>query len=97
MTAQTWTATTDALPANGSRVLCFIPEHSFFLPGKSGEVELREVVIMRFAEDFFLHNPSKTGYSGAPHFWLGEGTSNRFFAEVSHWQALPQSPEGAAH
>jgi hypothetical protein len=34
-------------------------------------------------------NPSKTGYTGPPHFWLGEGTSNRFFAEVTHWLPLP--------
>ncbi len=92
MNLQTWTATADALPENGARVLCFLPRNSVYLPGKTGDLELREVVIMRFAEDFFLHNPSKTGYTGAPHFWLGEGTSNRFFSEVSHWRTLPQVP-----
>lgn len=92
MNPQTWTATAHALPENGARVLCFLPGNNVYLPGKTGEMELREVVIMRFAEDFFLHNPSKTGYTGEPHFWLGEGTSNRFFAEVSHWRELPPVP-----
>jgi hypothetical protein len=54
---------------------------------------LREVVILRFAKDFFLTNPSKTGYTGAPHFWLGEGTSNRFFTEVTHWMPIPVAPK----
>ena len=92
MSKETWTAIAEALPLNGARVLCFLPGNSVYLPGKTGDMEMREVVIMRFAEDFFLHNPSKTGYTGEPHFWLGEGTSNRFFAEVSHWRTLPLAP-----
>jgi hypothetical protein len=56
-----------------------LPTNVVFLPGKTGASELRDVVILRFAEDFFVKNPSKTGYSGSPHFWLGEGTSNRYF------------------
>lgn len=87
-----WTAVKDALPEDGQRVLCFVPGHNVYLPGKTGATELREVVLMRFAKDFFVHNPSKTGYSGPAHFWLGEGTSNRFFAEVTHWMALPAQP-----
>lgn len=87
-----WTPTKQALPQDGARVLCYIPGNSVYLPGKTGAMELREVVVMRFAEDFFLKNASKTGYSGPPHFWLGEGTSNRFFPEVTHWSALPTKP-----
>lgn len=87
-----WTPTAEALPNDGARVLCFCPGNSVHLPGKSGDTELREVVVMRFAHDFFLNSPSKTGYSGPPHFWLGEGTSNRFFAEVTHWMPLPEKP-----
>jgi hypothetical protein len=87
-----WTAISEALPDDGQRVLCFIAGHAVYLPGKTGATELREVVVMKFARDFFVKNPSKTGYSGEPHFWLGEGTSNRFFQEVSHWMALPETP-----
>lgn len=82
----------EALPADGQRVLCFVPGHTVFLPGKTGASELREVVVMRFALDFFVKNPSRTGYTGTPHFWLGEGTSNRFFHEVTHWMPLPERP-----
>ncbi len=87
-----WISVNDALPEDGARVLCFTPGNSVFLPGKTGATELREVVVMRFACDFFVNNPSKTGYTGAPHFWLGEGTSNRFFHEVTHWMLLPERP-----
>jgi hypothetical protein len=82
----------DRLPHDGQRVLCYLPRSTVYLPGKTGATEERPVVIMRFAQDFFLKNPSRTGYSGSPHFWLGEGTSNRFFAEVTHWLPLPEAP-----
>lgn len=87
-----WTRVDEALPRDGERVLCYVPGHTVFLPGKTGASELREVVVMRFALDFFMKNPSKTGYTGTPHFWLGEGTSNRFFHEVTHWMPLPERP-----
>jgi hypothetical protein len=51
---------------------------------------------MRFALDFFLKNPSKTGHTASTHFWLGEGSSNRFFHEVSHWMPLPPAPSDSA-
>lgn len=73
-------------------MLCYLPVNTVYLPGKTGASETRHVVIMRFAHDFFVKNVSKTGYTGAPHFWLGEGTSNRFFHEVSHWMPMPVEP-----
>ena len=87
-----WIPVEERLPADGQRVLCYLPNNTVYLPGKTGATEPRHVVIMRFAHDFFLKNVSKTGYSGTPHFWLGEGTSNRFFHEVTHWMALPGEP-----
>jgi hypothetical protein len=87
-----WIHVADRLPEDGARVLCHLPENAIFLPGKSGSTEQRNVVIMRFARDFFLKNPSKTGHTGSPHFWLGEGSSNRFFHEVDHWMELPAVP-----
>ena len=74
-------------------MLCYLPRNVVFLPGKTGASELRDVVILRFAKDFFVKNPSKTGYSGSPHFWLGEGTSNRYFDDVGYWMALPEITE----
>ena len=88
----TWNAVADRLPANGQRVLCYLPTNKVFLPGKTGAFEERNVVVMRFALDFFIANPSKTGYSGVPHFWLGEGTKHFGFHEVAHGIALPETP-----
>jgi len=87
-----WTSAADQLPPDGARVLCYLPDNAVYLPGKTGAMEQRNVVVMRFAKDFFLTNPSKTGYQGPPHFWLGEGTSNRFFLEITHWMPLPATP-----
>ncbi|HQW04339.1 MAG: DUF551 domain-containing protein [Flavobacteriales bacterium] len=88
-----WISTKERLPEDGTRVLCYLPRNVVFLPGKTGASELRDVVILRFAKDFFVKNPSKTGYSGSPHFWLGEGTSNRYFDDVVYWMALPEITE----
>jgi hypothetical protein len=87
-----WTSVNDVLPENGQRVLCWVPANRVYLPGADGSFEERPVVILRFSKDHFLHNPSKTGYQGSPHFWLGEGTSNRFFQDVEYWMALPPQP-----
>ena len=82
------------LPEDGERVLCYVPDHSVYLPGKTGARENRNVIILKFQKDYFLKNPSKTGYTGSPHFWSGEGTSNHFFADVTHWRSLPEGPMG---
>jgi hypothetical protein len=87
-----WIPITERLPVDGARVLCHIPGNRIYLPGKSGAMEERPVQVLRFARDWFLSNPSKTGYKGSPHFWLGEGVSNHFFDDVTHWMPLPQAP-----
>jgi hypothetical protein len=87
-----WTSITEQLPEDGARVLCWIPGHTVYLPGKTGATELREAVILRVAKDHFVKNPSKTGKATGPLFWLGEGTSNHFFEDVTHWMPLPNGP-----
>ncbi|HQV73897.1 MAG: DUF551 domain-containing protein [Flavobacteriales bacterium] len=87
-----WIPISQQLPEHGSRVLCHLPNNTVFLPGKTGATEERNVVVLRFAKDFFLTNPSRTGHTGPPHFWLGEGTSNKFFTDVTHWMPLPEVP-----
>lgn len=87
-----WIPLNEHLPEDGQRCLCHLPNNEVYLPGKTGATESRPVVILRFVKDHFVKNPSRTGYSGVPHFWLGEGTSNRFFSEVSHWMPLPERP-----
>lgn len=86
-----WTRVADRLPGDGDRVLCYLPGNKVFLPGMRGAEE-RNVVVLRFARDFFLKNPSKTGKASGDHFWLGEGGSNHFFADVTHWMPLPEEP-----
>jgi hypothetical protein len=85
MDAHAWIPCTERLPEDGQRVLGW-------LPSKTGATEERNSVILRFAHDFFVKNPSKTGKATGPHFWIGEGTSNHFFEEVTHWMELPEAP-----
>ena len=87
-----WISITERLPGNGDRVLCWVPGHQVYLPGKTGATELREVVILRFLKDHFAQNPSKTGKATSPHLWAGEGSSNQFFEAVTHWRPLPIGP-----
>jgi hypothetical protein len=85
---QQWTSVNDSLPEDEQRVLVFVPNNKFFLPGKSGEFEMREVMIMKFCKDFYPPQSEK-GIKYGVHFWGGEGNSNLFFNAVSHWMPLP--------
>lgn len=87
-----WIAIAERLPEDGQRVLCYLPANTVYLPGKTGATEERHVIVLRFMKDWFLKNTSKTGKASGDHFWLGEGSSNHFFADVTHWMPLPQHP-----
>lgn len=89
MITQNWISVQDSLPENEERVLVFVPNNKFFLPGKTGEMELREVMIMKFCKDFYPANSEK-GLKHGVHFWGGEGNSNLFFHSVTHWMPLPK-------
>jgi hypothetical protein len=86
-----WISVADTLPEDGQRVLGFIPENKVFLPGKDFEFELREVVVLRFCKDFYARNEEKRTKHGL-HFWAGEGNSNHFFKDVTHWRPVPTGP-----
>ncbi|HEY8403329.1 MAG TPA: DUF551 domain-containing protein [Flavobacteriales bacterium] len=87
-----WKSTKESLPEDGQRVLGYIPNNKVFLPGKSGEFEMREVVILHFCKDFYTQGTEKYEKYG-PHFWQGEGNSNHFFHDVTHWMEIPSKPE----
>ena len=56
------------------------------------QFEIREVIVLRFCKDFYALNEEKKMKYGL-HFWSGEGNSNQFFKDVSHWQPIPSPPE----
>ena len=88
---ENWIAVTERLAANDERVLAFLPGNRVFLPGKDLAFETREVIVLRFCEDYFADNPEKREKHGR-HFWAGEGNSNHFFADVTHWMPMPAAP-----
>ena len=86
-----WTSAKDLLPPHEKRVLGYVPGNKVFLPGKSGEFELREVIVLKFIRDFYPVGSEKFEKHG-PHFWQGEGNSNHFFSDVTHWMEIPERP-----
>lgn len=86
-----WIKVEEQLPEDQQRILAFVPGNKVFLPGKSGEFELREVIVLRFLKDFYPEGSEKYAKHG-PHFWQGEGNSNHFFKDVTHWIAMPEKP-----
>lgn len=86
-----WIDIEKQLPEDGQRVLAFIPHNKVFLPGKSLEFEIREVIVLHFLKDFYENGTPKYEKHG-PHFWQGEGNSNHFFSDVSHWMPIPIGP-----
>jgi hypothetical protein len=88
-----WISLTDRLPENNQRVLAFLPNNLIYLPGKTGDVRFTPVIFLRFALDFFKESNPKREKFG-PHFWVGEGQSNHYFNDVTHWMPAPAGPNG---
>ena len=86
-----WIAVADRLPEDDQRVLAFIPGNRVFLPGKDLAFEVREVIVLRFCADYFADQAEKCEKHGR-HFWAGEGNSNHFFSDVTHWMPMPEGP-----
>lgn len=86
-----WYSITEKLPEDGERVMGYVPGNKVFLPGKSGEFEIREVIVLKFCMNFYPEGSEKHQKYGA-HFWQGEGNSNHFFSDVTHWMEIPSPP-----
>ena len=85
-----WIACLDRLPEHGQRVLAVVPGNEVLLPGKAS-FELREVLVLRFMENFFAAQSDQADHHGR-HFWSGEGASNQYFGAVTHWMPMPTAP-----
>ncbi|MDG1261986.1 MAG: DUF551 domain-containing protein [Flavobacteriales bacterium] len=86
-----WIDISDSLPEHEQRVLAFIPENKVYLPGLELIAEKREVIVLKFLKDFYIDRPEKQEKHGL-HFWQGEGNSNHFFSDVTHWAPIPDGP-----
>ena len=87
-----WIDIKDQKPEDGQKVICYLPENYQYLPGKTGEKRFEPILILRFSSFFFKEGTEKF-YKYGPHFWLGEGLSNHYFPDVSHWMLMPKGPE----
>ena len=90
MALDQWIPCNETLPKNGQRVLGVVPGNEVLLPGKAS-FEMREVLVLRFMENFFAAQADKAGAHGR-HFWSGEGASNQYFEAVTHWMPVPEPP-----
>jgi hypothetical protein len=86
-----WIDINNELPLDNQRVLAYIPDNKVFLPGMQLDYAIREVVILHFRKNFFEENEGKRKKYGL-HFWSGEGNSNHYFQDVTHWKAIPEVP-----
>lgn len=87
-----WIEVNKKLPEHEQRVLAYIPTNKVYLPGMEMKFELREVIVLKFLKDFYIDRPDKQEKHGL-HFWQGEGNSNHFFADVTHWSPMPDAPQ----
>jgi len=86
-----WIDIENELPLDNQRVLAYIPDNKVFLPGMQLDYAVREVIVLHFRKNFFEDNEEKRKKYGL-HFWSGEGNSNHFFQDVTHWKAIPEAP-----
>ena len=86
-----WIDIENELPLDNQRVLAYIPDNKVFLPGMQLDYAIREVIVLHFRKNFFEDNEEKRKKYGL-HFWSGEGNSNHFFQDVTHWKAIPKAP-----
>jgi len=86
-----WIDIENELPLDNQRVLAYIPDNKVFLPGMQLDYAVREVIVLHFRKNFFEDNEEKRKKYGL-HFWSGEGNSNHFFNDVTHWKAIPKAP-----
>lgn len=88
-----WIDITDQLPQNQQLVIAYLPCNFVPKPGNPTDVDLKAIKILKFEENFYGPHKAKHKNNEGVHFWSGEGLSNHFFQEVSHWMPLPNFPK----
>jgi hypothetical protein len=86
-----WIDIEKEIPQDNQRILAYIPDNKVFLPGMQLDYAMREVVVLHFRKNFFSDNEEKRNKHGL-HFWSGEGNSNHYYYDVTHWRAIPEGP-----
>lgn len=87
-----WINVSDQLPRDRQLVLAYIPDNWVSVPGAPTEKEHHPIKMLRFELNFYGAHKPRHKNSLSDHFWSGEGLSNHFFQEVTHWMELPQKP-----
>lgn len=88
----TWINVKDKLPEDGQTVLAYLPENHVPIPGNPSETEFKPIKILTFNKNFYGAHRPRHKNSLSDDFWSGNGLSNHFFQEVSHWMPLPAQP-----
>ncbi len=88
-----WISIDIQLPNDEQMVIAFLPNNWVPLPGDPTEKALQNVKMLRFNKNFYGPHKTRHKNSSSDHFWSGEGLSNHFFQEVSHWMPLPEKPK----
>ncbi|MCX6181791.1 MAG: DUF551 domain-containing protein [Bacteroidetes bacterium] len=88
-----WNKIEEVLPEDEQLVLAYLPENWVPTPGDPTEKTLQPIKMLRFNKDFYGAHKPRHKNSSSDHFWSGEGLSNHFFQEVTHWMPLPVSPK----
>lgn len=87
-----WISVKEQLPENEQMVLGFVPYNRVPTPGDPTVTILQPVKILVFIKDFYGNHKARHKNSENDHFWSGNGLSNHFFQEVTHWMPLPKQP-----
>ncbi len=87
-----WIDVKQQLPQDGQSVLAFVPDNFVPIPGNPSQTEHKPIKILTFIKNFYGGERARHKNSQSDDFWSGEGLSNHFFQEVSHWMPLPEQP-----
>lgn len=87
-----WIKVSEQLPNDQQQVLAFLPNNYVSVPGDPLEKTFQPIKMLRFVKNFYGPHKPRHRNSESDHFWSGEGLSNHFFQEVTHWMPLPNLP-----